>query len=148
MAEKYIVSACLAGVKCRYDGGNCCSEEVMRWVRQGIAIPICPEQLGGLPTPRPCSEIVDGDGYDVLEGRARVCYCETGKDVTAEFIKGAQETLRLAQLVGATQAVLKQKSPSCGYGQIWCRGRLKEGNGVTAALLSKNGILVRTADES
>ena len=146
MAIRYIVSACLAGLNCRSDGGNSRSEEVVEWVRQGIALPICPEQLGGLSTPRPCSEIVGGDGQDVLAGRARVRYCETGEDVTAEFIRGAQESLRLAQLVGAAEAVLKQKSPSCGCGQIYCQGRLSEGDGVAAALLKKNGILVRPAE--
>lgn len=145
MAIRYIVSACLAGLNCRHDGDNSRSEEVVEWVRQGMALPICPEQLGGLSTPRPCSEIVGGDGQDVLAGRARVRYCETGEDVTAEFIRGAQESLRLAQLIEATEAVMKQRSPSCGCGQIYCQGRLSEGDGVTVALFKRNKILIRPA---
>ncbi len=98
-----IVSACLAGLHCRYDGGEKSNAEVIRLVAEGKAIPVCPEQLGGLTTPRLPCEIVNG----------RVMR-KDGVDVTAEFERGAQDALTLAKLAGASEAILKAKSPSCG----------------------------------
>ncbi len=141
-----LVSACLAGVACRYDGGSCPHEEVVALVRAGRALPVCPEQLGGLPTPRPRAEIRDGDGADVLAGRARVVD-EAGRDVTDAFMRGAEEVLRVARLTGARQAILKARSPSCGAGEIHdgtFRGALRPGDGVTAALLRREGLDVRS----
>lgn len=144
----YLVSACLLGINCRYDGGTKRNEALMRLASEGRVIPICPEQLGGCPTPRSRSEISGGDGADVLCGRCKVITFE-GDDVTAHFVKGAEETLRLALSCGVKKAVLKARSPSCGFGQIYdgtFGGVLKEGNGVTAELLSKNGIEVFTEE--
>jgi len=105
--------------------------------------------LSGLPTPRPPAEIQGGDGRDVLEGRARVVNIE-GKDVTAEFLAGAQKALRIAQRRGIKEAVLKARSPSCGVGQIYdgsFSGRLREGDGVTTALLKRGGIIVKNNED-
>src|SRR5512136_2016262 len=97
-----IVSACLAGVACRYDGGAKPCAAVICLVAEGQAIPVCPEQLGGLPTPRLPAEQV---GDRVIR--------KDGMDVTAEFERGAQEALKVARLVGAKTAILKARSPSC-----------------------------------
>jgi uncharacterized protein YbbK (DUF523 family) len=134
-----IVSACLAGLHCRYDGAEKSCAEVIHLVAEGKAIPICPEQLGGLPTPRQPSEI---NGGRVIR--------KDGGDVTAEFQQGAQEALKLAQLVGAKIAILKAKSPSCGSGKIYdgsFSGDLIDGNGVFAQLCKNNGIEVKTEEE-
>jgi len=136
-----VVSACLAGVKCRYDGGSCEVPEIVQLLREGMAVPVCPEQLGGLPTPRPRSEISSGSGEDVLDGRSKVV-SEDGRDLTAEFIRGAHEALRIARLFGAERAIFKRRSPSCGCGEIYLEGSLKPGNGVTAALFMREGIEV------
>lgn len=136
------------GIKCRYDGGTKKNEALMKLASEGKVIPICPEQLGGCPTPRSQSEISGGNGSDVLCGRCRVTTKE-GNDVTEHFIKGAEETLKLALSCGVKKAVLKARSPSCGRGQIYdgtFSGVLKDGNGVTAELLSKNGIEVFTEE--
>ena len=112
-------------------------------------IPVCPEQLGGCPTPRPAVEIDGSAGADVLEGRGRVL-TENGSDETSKLIKGAEETLKIAKILGVKRAVLKSKSPSCGYKEIYngsFSDTLKEGNGVTAELLIRNGIEVLTCEE-
>ena len=115
-----------------------------RFKHEGL-LPICPEQLGGLSTPREQSRIVGGDGSDVLDRRAKVVM-ESGRDVTENFIKGAEESLKLARLFKAREAVLKTGSPSCGSGKIHGNfsERLKKGDGVTAALLKRSGIRVVT----
>lgn len=144
-----IVSACLAGVNCKYNGGNNLVKEIAELVAKGEALPVCPEQLGGNPTPRPAAEISGGTGAGVLDGKARVIR-KDGKDVTAEFIKGAEEVLKLAKLAGASRAVLKARSPSCGCGRIYdgsFSGKLADGNGVTAELLARNGIRVSTEED-
>lgn len=144
-----LVSACLAGVNCKYDGGNNIDAVVAGLVSQGRAVPVCPEQLGGCPTPRPKAEISGGEGADVLEGKCRVIR-ENGEDATEEFIRGAYEALKIAKLTCARKAILKSKSPSCGCGKIYdgtFRGKLIEGSGVTAELLKRNGIEVVTERE-
>lgn len=144
-----IISACLIGCNCRYDEKNNLYPHLAKLVQEGKAIPVCPEQLGGLPTPRPPAEIVGGEGKDVLTGKARVIDVN-GNDVTAQFVKGARETLKIAQLIGATSAILKQRSPSCGSEEIYDgsfnKKRIK-GRGVTAALLMENGIKVMDEDQ-
>ena len=142
-----IVSACLVGCKCRYDGAACTDETLRaRWDR-GELVPLCPEQLGGLATPRPAAEIESGSGEDVLDGRARVLRGD-GADVTGAFIEGAKRTLEVARALGAHEAILKQGSPSCGCGRIARRGHpvacngACAGNGVTSALLAREGIHV------
>ncbi|MDO4564581.1 MAG: DUF523 domain-containing protein [Clostridia bacterium] len=135
-----VVSACLAGIHCRYDHGTKADETVMRLVREGKAIPVCPEMLGGMTTPRPPSERT-ADGSAVVN-------CE-GRDVTAEFMRGAEETLHICRMYGVNHAILKARSPSCGKGLIYngnFDGGLREGNGVTAELLMNNGISVELID--
>jgi len=140
-----IVSACLVGVNCRYDGKNSFNSKIFEMFRKGDIIPLCPEQLGGLPTPREVQEIVGGTGEDVLRGKANVITA-SGRDVTKNFLRGAEETLRIAKSLGVKEAVLKSCSPSCGCGKIYdgtFSGKLKDGNGVTAALLKEHGIRIR-----
>lgn len=144
-----IVSACLVGIDCRYNGGSSPDSRIEELVKSGSAIPVCPEQLGGCPTPRPPAEISGGTGADVLDGKCRVAG-KNGEDKTAEFIKGAEEVLKIAGLVGAKKAILKSKSPSCGCGVVYdgtFSGNLIEGNGVTAQLLLRNGIEVLTEND-
>lgn len=142
-----IVSACLLGINCRFDGGNSLDSsllEALSHFGEYILIPLCPEQLGGLPTPREPCEINSGSGEDVLSGEARVIGKETGRNFTANFTRGASETLKIARLFGCEKALFKSDSPSCGSGKIYRGGNLVEGNGVTTALLTKNGITVET----
>ncbi|SFJ09881.1 DUF523 domain-containing protein [Thermoflavimicrobium dichotomicum] len=139
-----VVSACFAGIHCRYDQKHSLVEAIQELVKKGEAIPICPEQLGGLSTPRNPAEIVGGNGEDVLDGKARVIDNQ-GNDVTEAFIRGAYEALKIAQTVGAKQAILKEKSPSCGTCYIYdgtFQGKKQPGMGVTAALFRRHGIQV------
>jgi uncharacterized protein YbbK (DUF523 family) len=140
-----LVSACLAGVRCRYHGGSSCSEKIRALVEEGKAIPVCPEELGGLCTPRPKAEIEVGDGTDVLAGRAKVLD-EHGRDITAQFLRGAEAALEAALRSEARKAILKERSPSCGSAWIYREGKLIPGMGVTAALLSQYGIGVERAE--
>jgi len=144
-----IISACLVGVNCKYNGGNNYNEHSALLAAKCSAIPICPEQLGGCPTPRLPCEIFGGTGADVLNGNARVIN-EEGDDVTSKFINGAVESLKIAKLAGAKKAVLKTKSPSCGHGRIYdgtFSNKLIEGNGVTAELFERNGIEIISESE-
>ncbi len=136
MSEKILVSACLLGVGCRYDGKEKGKSDVIRLLQRDdiTLIPVCPEQLGGMKIPRPASEI-RGDKVVNLEG----------EDVTANYRRGAEETLKLARLYGCRRAILKERSPSCGHGEIYdgtFTGTLTEGDGITATLLIGNGIEV------
>lgn len=144
-----LVSACLAGVECRYDGRHNLVNTVELLVKKGKAVLVCPEQLGGLSTPRLPAEIVGGTGDDVLDGRARVVDIK-GNDVTDQFLKGAEQTLKIAQFYGATKAVLKESSPSCGSNMIYdgtFKGKKMDGFGVTTALLRRHGIEVISEKE-
>jgi uncharacterized protein YbbK (DUF523 family) len=146
-----LVSACLAGVNCRHDGVNKLDPRIAKLVAEGRAIPVCPEQLGGLPTPRTAADIIGGTGADVIEGRVCVMNRE-GRDATAEFIRGAREALQIAKIAGATLAILKENSPSCGCRRTYTRdadGRSRRvaGQGVTAALLSREGLRVISEEE-
>lgn len=132
--ENILVSACLLGVSCRYDGKSKPNENVIALKDRYNIIPVCPEIMGGLPTPRKASEI---QGCQVVMGN--------GTNVTKEYRKGAEEVLRLCRLFGCKRAVLKEKSPSCGCGKVYdgtFSGKLIDGNGITAKLLMENGIEV------
>jgi len=129
-----LVSACLADMRTRYDGDSLPDDEIRRLVIMGQALPVCPEILGGLAIPREPAEISVGGGWGVIEGKTRV-YDVDGVDVTAAFIRGAVRVLALARAIGAKKAVLKSNSPSCGSGK-------RNDDGVTAAILKKNGIEV------
>ena len=140
-----IVSRCLLGHKCRYDGGSKPNEEIIKLLKGNDLVGICPECLGGLEIPRPPAEISGGDGADVLNGRARVKDLR-GRDVTEQFLHGACAALETAKAAGAKTALLKSKSPSCGAGEIYdggFTGTLREGDGVTAALFKREGIEVK-----
>lgn len=133
------VSACLLGVNCRYNGGSALRE---RLLEDGVSyIPLCPEQLGGLPTPRNPAEIDKGDGIDVLMGNGGVVDIE-GNDVTISFIRGANEMLNLIKRLSIRRALMKEESPSCGVKRIQRKGKSVQGMGVTTALLIKEGIEV------
>ena len=139
-----MISACLAGVDCKYNGENNGFKEIVELVKSGKAVLVCPEQLGGLSTPRSPCEIIEGDGKDVLRGKAKVITKE-GNDVTENFIKGAEETLKIAKLYGINKAVLKERSPSCGSSIIYdgtFTSQKRKGYGVAVALLKQNGIEV------
>jgi len=143
---KYVVSACLAGVACTYKGKDKLRLPIKRLVDEGLAIPACPEVMGGLPIPRENSEIVGGDGADVLRKAASVL-TSTGIDISKNYIKGARKILSLAKRYKINKAILKSNSPACGYGHIYdgtFRKALKRGNGVLAELLHQNGIQVIT----
>lgn len=140
----YIISACLVGVRCRYNGVITINEKLLKLVQAGKALAICPEQLAGLSTPRlPCEIIKNKNGF------LRVVNSQK-EDLTKEFQLGAQKTLQIAQIVGANTAILKARSPSCGKGQIYSgnfNGELIAGDGFTTLLLQKNGIKVYTEEE-
>ena len=131
---KILISACLLGARCRYDGASKEHPEVLKLAEHHTLVPVCPEQLGGLPTPRTPSE---------RQGDA-VC-TRDGTDVTEAYRRGAEEALRLCRMLGCQAAVLKERSPSCGCGEIYdgtFTGTLITGDGVTAELLKANGIPV------
>lgn len=141
-----LVSACLAGCECRFDGSSNLVGTVADLAEQGRAVLVCPEEDGGLPTPRPAAEIVGGDGHDVLAGRARVV-TRAGADVTEQYVAGARVALERAQETGARRAILKSRSPSCGAGALYDGSftcAVRAGDGVTAALLKEHGIEVVT----
>ena len=134
--EKILVSACLLGVNCKYNGGNNASDEIDEFLKDYEIIPICPEIMGGLTTPRPPAEQI-GDKVITQEGI----------DVTKQYIKGAKECLYLAKKYNVKKALLKLKSPSCGYKQVYdgtFTHTLIDKNGVTAELLKNNGVEIIT----
>ena len=137
--EKILVSACLLGLNCKYDGENNRNEKVLEYIKDKEVIPVCPEIFGGLQTPRIPSEIV---GDKVLNREK--------KDVTKEYQKGAEETLYLAKLFNVKKALLKESSPSCGTNTIYdgtFTGNKINGIGITAKLLKENGIEVISENE-
>lgn len=149
--EPVLVSACLVGVKSRYDGKDALNEELLATLNGCVVIPVCPEQLGGLPTPRAKARISPTDvtqpgkktsgGDAVLNGIA-IVRDEFGTDVTRAFIRGARDTLAIARVTGAKRALLKEKSPSCGVTTILKDKDPIPGQGVTTALLKQEGIEV------
>ena len=131
---KLLVSACLLGVGCRYDGKSNQLPQYKRLLKEHTCIPICPEQLGGLPTPRCPAERLGGK-----------IVTEDGRDVTEQFLRGTAEALRLCDLYHCKAALLKERSPSCGSGQIYdgtFTHTLTEGDGLTAQMLKKKGVEV------
>lgn len=144
-----MLSACLAGVNCVYDGSNKLHPVFASMLENGQAVVFCPEALGGLKVPHSPSEIAGGDGFKVLAGEARVVSRE-GEDVTSFFLKGAHRTLELAAKKRVTKAIFKSRSPSCGCGLIYdgtFTKKLVSGYGVAAALLKQNGIEVVSDEE-
>lgn len=140
----YIVSSCLVGVNCRYNGESTFIEKIDKLVKEGKAILLCPEVLGGLEIPREPCEII------TTENGNRKVISETGNDFTKEFESGAQKTLEICKTAGVKKAILQARSPSCGCGKVYSGKfdrKLIDGNGLTADLLIKNGIEVITDEE-
>lgn len=138
-----LVSACLVGINCKYSGGNNFNQKIFDLVKEGKAIPICPEQLGGLKTPRNPVEL------KVIDGKRHAIDNE-GNDVTENFERGAIEVLKLAKNLNINKAILQPRSPSCGVNKIYSGNfdnKLIDGNGILADLLIENGIEVFTPDE-
>ena len=134
-----IVSACLAGIECRYNGEAYTVLQLEEMVRAGKALPLCPEIIGGLATPRAKAE---RQGETVVN--------ELGEDVGAQFTQGAKSAVEIALLVGCRKAILKAKSPSCGCGRIYdgtFSGRLIDGDGIFCTLLKEKGIEVWTEED-
>lgn len=142
----FIVSACLAGLNTRYNGKTRGKKYFQKLVAQSKAFPVCPEQLGGLPTPREPIELVGGDGADLLDGKARAIGIKTGKNYTENFLRGSNEVLKIAKMLKIKKAILKDGSPSCGSTYIKVKNKKVKGKGVTAAVLSKAGIKVTSGD--
>ncbi len=137
--EKILISACLVGLNCKYNGKNNKNIKLIELMKEHDLVPVCPEQLGGLPTPRPGAQ-----------RRENKVITQEGKDVTKEYQRGAEEVLRLAKELGIKKAILKSRSPSCGVDTIYdgtFANTLVERDGVTAELLRKNGIQVVSSDE-
>jgi len=135
---KYLVSACLLGDNCKYNGGNNYNEEIVEFLKDKEYIKICPECMGGLSIPRSPSEIKDNRVINKL-----------GIDVTKEYVKGAEESLLIAKKENIKKAILKSNSPSCGVGKIYNGNFEKvliDGDGITSRLLKENGIEVISSD--
>ena len=134
-----IVSACLAGINCRYDKNNKAHPNIIKMIEEGKAIPLCPEQLGGLPTPREPTEIINEHFIT-----------KYGNDVTKEFQNGAKEALRIALIAKSKTAILKSNSPSCGCGKIYdgsFSGKLKKGDGIFCKLLKEENFIIQTEED-
>jgi len=136
-----VVSACLLGRPCRFDGRDKFTPELAFLLEGRNVIAVCPEELAGLGTPHKSCEISGGDGGDVLDAKARVVSAD-GTDQTQAFLNGAHAVLERAQASGAREAVLKERSPSCGVTSVYRDGTLGAGKGVLTALLVRHGIRV------
>ena len=139
-----LVSACLLGINCKYNGDNNKNEQVEKYLKDKEFIVVCPEQLGGLSTPRDPSEIINLDNDDVINGNTNII-SNKNLDVTKQFKQGALETLKIANLYKCKEAILKEGSPSCGSSFIYdgtFTGKKINGSGVTTTLLKQNGIKV------
>ena len=142
---KVVVSSCLLGNLCRYDGQTKQYAAVREALQDKEVIPVCPEQFGGLPTPRPASEFVGGTGEDLLDGHAQIFGRDDGENRTDAFLRGAHRAFDAAQ--GAQTAILKARSPSCGFGETWREGQIVEGHGVFAAMLVRAGVVILTDED-
>lgn len=148
MPGTVLVSACLLGLQTRYDGNHNRSDEILAYLQREnfTAIPICPEQLAGLPTPRPKVWFTQGDGASVLEGNGEMTD-EHGQDMGPIFRRGASMSLQIAQLNQCKLAILKQRSPSCGCSSVYRGTETMSGMGVTAALLNDNNIKLLSEED-
>jgi len=143
-----LVSACLLGLLTRYDGATKRNEKVLRFLRErGLTpVPVCPEQLAGLPTPRAETRFASGDGAGVPNGTGTVVSAD-GAVMNELFLRGATETLKVARLAGCNEALLKERSPSCGVHRIYREDAIVSGQGVTAALLQRSGLTVFSEED-
>ena len=145
-----VVSACLLGKACRYDGQSKThlkvQERVSKWRAEGGAVvSVCPEELGDLGTPRPPCDLSGGDGADFWAGQSKVLSRSDRQDHSSGFRRGAERALRLAE--GCDRAILKARSPSCGCGETWIEGLVQRGDGVFAAGLRAQGIPLETEED-
>jgi len=146
MKKKVLVSACLLGKNCRYNGGNSQSNELKDFEVEWI--PVCPEELGKLGTPRPAAELLT-NAKQVLSGNGKIVNID-GEIVTRLFIKGAEESLKIGQHSHITTAILKSRSPSCGLGEVYdgsFTGTIRKGNGVFTQLCLENKINCISSDD-
>ena len=139
-----LVSACLLGIRCRYDGSSKTVRSLLK-IHDAVLIPVCPEQLGGLPTPRPKAYFVGGDGEAVVKGSAFLRDIHD-RDVTHAFLFGAAQACKVARIIGARYAILKERSPSCGTHAVFIGGDLQLGCGVTSAMLKDLGLSLMNED--
>ncbi|HPS58301.1 MAG TPA: DUF523 domain-containing protein [Spirochaetota bacterium] len=142
---KYLISSCLTGINCRYNGTSSYVKELARLVDSGLAITFCPEVLGGLPVPRTRCELVS-DSHNRIHA-----YGIDGTDYTFSFVLGAERSLKLAKYNQISTAILKSKSPSCGCGKIYdgtFSGTLVQGNGITADIFLRSGIDVINEEQA
>lgn len=144
--EAVALSACLLGVKCRYDGEARYVPQLTAFLGDRQALPLCPEHLGGFPTPRPPVQFWGGDGRALLAGQARL-KTSSGLDVSREMVEGAKRACRIIRQHRVSLAVLKEGSPSCGRGRVTVEGESRKGVGLLAELLIKSGITVLTEEE-
>lgn len=146
-----LVSACLLGIECAWDGkSRYKNDKIINLLKDETLIPVCPEQLGGASTPRVPQEIQGFSGEYVLDGKCKVLN-KFHDDVTKRFIKGAYEVLNIAKIYGINEFIAKQKSPSCGCGKVYdgtFSGKVINGDGVTTALLKRNGIKVISEEDA
>ena len=143
------ISACLGGIACRYDGKSQTNDQLVKLVQENKAIIVCPEVLGGLSTPRKPAEIIGGDGYDVLQGNAKVVDID-GIDVTDAFLEGARRAFNTLRDKNITIMILKENSPSCGSAQIYngtFSGTKINGIGVATAYFREKGLKVYSDTE-
>ncbi len=147
-SARLLVSACLLGSACRYDGRSLGLEDRLPVVlrEKFCIVPVCPEQLGGLSTPRSPSEITVGDGNSVLQGFSKLAD-DSGKDVTQQFLRGSAQAVLLADQCRCSVAILKERSPSCGVHTIVRGGKIVRGTGVTAAALKNERITVYSNED-
>ncbi len=146
--KSILVSACLLGLPTRYDGKTKRSERVLQFLKENDLqpIPVCPEQLAGLSTPREKTFFKQGDGFDVLDSKG-LAVSVKGTEMNDIFSQGAKMTLHIAQLCNCDQALLKERSPSCGVHQVYLEEEQVEGSGVTAAILIREGIHVFSEED-
>ncbi len=149
MKEKLLISACLAGLSCRYDGGSKPHPRLEDLKRRYDLIPVCPEQVGGLSTPRIPNEL-QASAADILSGQGKIKN-QAGEDCTEAFIRGASETLKVVLLLKIKRGLLKDGSPSCGKNRVYdgtfC-GKSIPGMGITAKVLQEEGIGIYSEDET
>jgi len=141
-----VVSACLLGQPCRWDGGTLLVPDLGPWLAGAQPLPVCPEVLAGLGVPRPPMHWDGGDARAALAGRARLLDAN-GRDCTAQLLAGAQEALRQARDAGCRRALLKERSPSCGVRQVHTDAGLVDGCGLFALLLAEAGLALSTEED-
>jgi uncharacterized protein YbbK (DUF523 family) len=139
MKEPVGVSLCLLGIPCRYNGKSKRMKGLERFLERFSPVPFCPEQLAGMPTPRPPAQFFGGDGRALLLGKAELIN-EAGENVSQLYVKGCQQALLLIELLGLKKLFLKEKSPCCGVNRVWVEGDIVEGSGILKALIEQKGL--------